>query len=104
MGVFANTLSLTVQGRDTNSQGRRGLAVWLLSRLRRHAIKEPRLVLVEKISLAPRQSVALVEADGQRWLVATSSEGTPVFYPLKPAAGRPRERRGAPASVEDESL
>lgn len=43
--------------------------------------------MLERISLAPRQSLALVEADGRRFLVATSAEGTPAFYPLD-APGR----------------
>jgi hypothetical protein len=30
---------------------------------------------VERIALAPRQSLALVEAEGRRFLVATSAEG-----------------------------
>jgi hypothetical protein len=42
----------------------------------------PRLALVERITLAPRQSLALIEAEGRRILVATSAEGGPAFYPL----------------------
>jgi hypothetical protein len=38
--------------------------------------------LVERIALAPRQSLALVEAEGRRFLVATSPEGAPAFYAL----------------------
>ena len=46
---------------------------------------EPRLALVERITLAPRQSLALIEAEGRRILVATSAEGGPAFYPLDEA-------------------
>jgi flagellar biogenesis protein FliO len=69
-----------------------GLAVWLLERLRsagrsltvRGLGKQaPRLALVERISLAPRQTLALVEAEGRRFLVASSAEGAPAFYPLE---------------------
>ena len=72
-----------------------GVAGWLLTRFfkrlsdRRRA--EPRLALVERIALAPRQSLALVEAEGRRILVATSAEGGPAFYALNesgPAAVR----------------
>lgn len=42
----------------------------------------PRLTLVERIALAPHQSLALVEAEGRRLLVATSPEGAPAFYAL----------------------
>lgn len=60
-----------------------GLAGWLLGRLRAGRRSQPRLELIERISLAPRQSLALVEAEGRRFLVATSPEGAPAFYPLE---------------------
>jgi flagellar biogenesis protein FliO len=60
-----------------------GLAGWLLARLRRIRRVEPRLVVLERITLAPRQSLALVEAEGRRFLVATSPEGTPAFHALE---------------------
>jgi len=59
-----------------------GLGGWVLEQLRGSSRGRPRLTLVERISLAPKQSLALVEAEGRRFLVATSAEGTPVFYPL----------------------
>jgi flagellar biogenesis protein FliO len=63
-----------------------GLTGWLLSRffhrLRGARRPGPRLALVERIALAPRQSLALVEAEGRRFLVATSAEGSPAFYAL----------------------
>jgi flagellar biogenesis protein FliO len=59
-----------------------GLAGWLLTRFRAGGRQRPRLELVERITLAPRQSLALVEAEGRRFLVATSPEGAPAFYAL----------------------
>ena len=59
-----------------------GLAGWLLGRLKGRGRTQPRLELVERIALAPRQSLALVEAEGRRFLVATSPEGAPAFYAL----------------------
>ncbi|MGD0830663.1 MAG: flagellar biosynthetic protein FliO [Terracidiphilus sp.] len=59
-----------------------GLAGWLLGRLRARGGARPRLALVERIALAPKQSLALVEAEGRRFLVATSPEGAPAFYAL----------------------
>ena len=60
-----------------------GLAGWLLGRLgRRTAAPPPRLTLLERITLAPRQSLALVEAEGRKLLVATSPDGAPTFYAL----------------------
>jgi hypothetical protein len=68
-----------------------GVAGWLLgrlkSRLRTDGRERPRLALVERVTLAPRQSLALVEAEGRRFLVATSPEGAPAFYALD-GAGR----------------
>ncbi len=65
-----------------------GLAAWLLSKLRPHARLRPSLALVERITLGPRQSLALVEAEGRRFLVATSMEGAPAFYPLDERTAR----------------
>lgn len=59
-----------------------GLAGWLLGRMRGTCGSRPRLALVERIVLAPRQTLALVEAEGRRFLIATSTEGAPAFYPL----------------------
>jgi flagellar biogenesis protein FliO len=63
----------------------------VLGRLRGLRRPGPRLALLERIALAPRQSLALVEAEGRRFLVATSAEGAPAFYALderaRPASG-----------------
>jgi len=77
-------------GSDANAQEKQpagGLAVWLLDRLRRRPQAQPRLALLERIALAPRQSLALVEAEGRRLLVATSAEGAPTFYALDRSSG-----------------
>jgi flagellar biogenesis protein FliO len=42
----------------------------------------PRLQILERIALAPRHTLALVESEGRRFLVATSPEGAPVFHSL----------------------
>lgn len=59
-----------------------GVAGWLLNRMRSGGQTRSRLELVERITLAPRHSLALIEAEGRRFLVATSPEGAPTFYPL----------------------
>ena len=74
-----------------------GLAGLLLRRLRGNRRPAPRLELLERITLAPRQSLALVEAEGRRFLVATSQEGPPAFYALGGGA-RPVERQAARVS------
>ena len=78
-----------------------GLAGWLLGRLRRGGRSAPRLALMERIALGPRQSLALVEAEGRRFLVATSPEGAPAFYALDErarVAGKARQAGGARVS------
>ena len=77
-----------------------GHTEWLLDRLLKPFIQKlrsarhpkPRLELLERIPLAPKQSLALVEAEGRRFLVATSPEGGPAFYALDGDA-RPVLRR-----------
>jgi hypothetical protein len=64
----------------------------LLTKLRRSRSPQPRLELLERISLAPRHSLALVEAEGRRFLVATSQDAGPAFYPLD-GTSRPAIRR-----------
>ncbi|MGA7243955.1 MAG: flagellar biosynthetic protein FliO [Terracidiphilus sp.] len=106
MGVFANAFGVATEQSSPDSSGtsqeRGGLAAWLLQRLQRlhrRAPKQARLALVERISLAPRQTLALIEADGQRLLVATTPEGAPSFFPLKATTGRsianPARKTGA---------
>jgi len=80
--------------REKNRAQVGGLAGWLLGRLHGGRRSEPRLAVLERIALAPRQSLALVEAEGRRFLVATSPEGTPAFYALDEAARR-RSARAA---------
>jgi hypothetical protein len=55
----------------------------LVGRLSAARRPRPRLALLERIVLAPRQTLALVEAEGRRFLVATSPEGAPAFYALE---------------------
>jgi len=84
-------------GAGGNTDGYAGLGAWLLDRLRGRRRPAPRLALLERISLAPRQSLALIEAEGRRILVATSAEGGPAFYPLdeNPAARAHAKSPGA---------
>jgi hypothetical protein len=72
-----------------------GVAGWLVSRWRSRGRTRPQLALLQRITLAPRQTLCLVEADGRRFLIASSPEGTPVFHSLdRPGAGdaKPRGR------------
>lgn len=83
-----------------------GVAGWLwqsLKQARRGFSKPaPRLALVERITLAPKQTLALVEAEGRRFLVASSAEGAPAFFALdggRSAKSAPAKARGAKARI-----
>jgi hypothetical protein len=75
---------------------------WFLSKLSRDPKVRPRLTLIERITLAPKQTLALIEAEGRHFLVAMSQESAPCLYPLDPEVKsldlhhleRVRERRG----------
>jgi len=85
---------------EKTAEPARGLAGWLLERLRRGPRTQPRLALVERIALGPRQSLALIEAEGRRLLVATSQEGAPAFYALDGRDGEMRPlRRSTPGNT-----
>jgi flagellar biogenesis protein FliO len=79
------------------AMSREGLLGWLQRRLQGARRAPARLALLERIALAPRQSLALVEADGRRFLVATSTEGGPAFYALDQRE-RPNARPAARVS------
>jgi hypothetical protein len=64
------------------SQSTDGLVGWLFNRIRHKPRPQPRLAVLERIVLAPRHSLALIEADGCRLLVATSQDGASAFYAL----------------------
>ncbi len=55
---------------------------WLLRLWQRASQTPARLAVIERISLGPRQSLALVEAEGVRLLVATSPDAGATFFPL----------------------
>src|SRR5579863_9759329 len=71
----------------------RGRALgWLVKHLKRGLAKpeqhRSRLALLDRISLAPRQSLVLVDAEGSRILVATSPDGGSAFFALDGEADR----------------
>ena len=80
------------EGKQSGAQ-MNGWAGWLLARMRRTPRSASRLVVRERLVLAPRQHLALVEADGRRFLIATASDGTPVFHALD-GAPKPRPAQG----------
>ncbi len=93
MGEF-----LLKMGAALRSEKAGGLGSWLMGRLRRDPRPRPSLAVLERITLAPRQSLALIEAEGRRFLVATSADGTPAFCALDEAPAT-RRRAAVPARV-----
>ena len=83
MGVIANILPAVTRQIRSDPVGavppRPGLVRRLLACLPQRGNAQTRLALVERIVLAPRQTLTLVEADGQRVLIATAHEGSPTF-------------------------
>lgn len=92
---MAQRFTMHTGNRTADSAPGTGLAGWLLGRLRNGARPQPRLALLERITLAPRQTLALVEAEGRRFLVATSPEGAPALFPLDEQRAEDRPVRGA---------
>ena len=45
----------------------------------------PRLAVLDRITLGPKQNVALVEVEGRRFLIATGPDGSPCFHALEQA-------------------
>jgi hypothetical protein len=77
------------KGVDKKAGGCDGWARWLLARWNGRRREGDALDQRQTRLHAPRQSLALIEAEGRRILVATSAEGGPAFYPLdEPANSR----------------
>jgi hypothetical protein len=76
-----------------------GLTGWVLAKLHGHDRPRPQLAVLERISLAPRQTLTLIEASGQRLLVATSADGSPVFYPMGDRSIQKRARGTKPFEI-----
>ena len=77
---------------DRTTENWRGVRAWIYERIHRRAAAQPRLAVVEKICFAPRQTLSLIEVDGERLLVGTSPDGSPQFYPLR-AGSRDRSKK-----------
>jgi len=74
--------TLSVEESSITSLSTNRIVSWLLDRMRQRPRPQPRMAVLERIALAPRHSLALIEAEGRKILVATSQDGSPVFYAL----------------------
>ena len=90
MGNFSNALSNAAGVNRLGGAARNWRGVWssISERLHRRCGASSRLALVEKISVAPRQSVALIEVDGEKLLVGLSPAESPRFFQLKAGQSR----------------
>jgi len=68
-----------------------GLVAWMSRHLHAAAAPPPQLSILARIALGPRQSLALVEAEGVHVLVGTSADGPPSFFSLAGCSGRGAE-------------
>jgi len=62
-----------------------GIAAWMLRHFHPGKRPPPRLKILERVTLAPRQSLTLIEAEGRTLLVATSPDCAPTFLSVDEA-------------------
>ena len=63
--------------------GSGGIVGWLLKRIRGEQRPRSRLTVLERVPLGTRQTLALVEADGHKILIAAAPECTPALFALE---------------------
>lgn len=84
MEIFANALANAAAG----NHRKRFVLNWrawtsaVSERLHRGRAVAPRLAVLERVNIAPRQSVALIEVEGEKLLVGASQDGSPTFFRL----------------------
>lgn len=69
-----------------------GLTAWLARHFQASSSPPPQLSILARIALGPRQSLALVEAEGVHVLVGIASDGPPSFFPLAQDSGCNEDR------------
>lgn len=74
--------NVVLNGKQASIAGQRGLAAWVLRWFVRRSAAPVPLHLLGRITLGPRQSLSLVEAEGVRILIGCSTEGGIVFFAL----------------------
>lgn len=86
MGAFIEALTSAmgrggpVAGEESRRRG--SLGAWLVDRVRHHSERDSRLRILERVRVTPRQVLVLVEAEGERLLVATSDGSAPAIFAL----------------------
>jgi flagellar biogenesis protein FliO len=60
----------------------RGVTAAIFARLHRSGTEMPRLAVLGRVNIAPKQSVALIEVEGERLLVGTSQDRAPRLFRL----------------------
>jgi len=104
MGVFAQALrGVSVEAqRVTSGQtlAKKGLAVWLIGKLRPQVDSMPRVRILERIRVTPRQVLILVEVEGERLLMGASDGSTPAFHLVKKRATASGPRQVSAIRVE----
>jgi hypothetical protein len=91
LGIFSTALMMAsgqISANPEDGRTRQGFVGWLLGRVRQRSEVRRRLVLVERISLAPRQTVCLLEVDDQKLLIATAQDSSPSLCLLSSNLGQ----------------
>ena len=95
---------MNVQARNIRAERRaaswRGVKAWIYERIHRRAGGRSRLAVVEKICFAPRQTLSLIEVDGEMVLVGASQDGSPQFLRLTRSSRSRTQKRCTEIPVE----
>jgi flagellar protein FliO/FliZ len=78
------------------------VALWVLKRLQSGAGRPGRVVtLVGGLTLGPRERIAIVEAEGRRWMLGVTGQSISLLAELErpdPSAAAPQAAPAAPAA------
>lgn len=89
MGAFIEALTSAIERNGPTVHGdariRESLGTRLVRRLRSRSEGVSKLRVLEKVRITPRQGLFLIDAEGERLLVATSDGSTSAIFPLSRA-------------------
>jgi hypothetical protein len=92
LGAFIDTLTNAMVQKGPPGAGRSrshgSLGAWLMSRVRSRKEDVRRVRVVEQVRVTPRQGVALIEVEGELYLMPTGEGGVAAIFPVKKRATR----------------
>ena len=98
MGAFANALSNAAikNGPIRTILSWRSVTATIFERLSRRATAIPKMAVLERVNVAPRQFIALIDVEGEKLLVSASQNGSPRFFRLTASRGNGRSGERIP--------